>query len=159
MDPFEALGLPRSWRPDPQQVRSAQRRVAASSHPDRFADPAARAEAQRRVSLANRAASELLEPLGGAQAILQALAPDPRPAEPRPDPAFLALMIDIRERLDDGGAKAVEADLSELERAAGTDAEAAFHRLTAGDASAWHAAAAAVGRLRAIARARGSGAP
>ena len=159
MDPFEALGLPRSWRPDPQQVRSAQRRVAAASHPDRFVDPADRAGAQQRVALANHAASELLEPLGGAEAMLRLLAPNPRPAEPRPDPSFLACMIEIRERLDDGGVAAVEEDLSRLERNASSDAQGAFERLASGDGSAWLVAAEAVGRLRSVARARGIGAP
>ena len=45
MDPFEALGLPRSWRLPAEQIRAAQRRVCAASHPDRFQDAAARADA------------------------------------------------------------------------------------------------------------------
>jgi DnaJ-domain-containing protein 1 len=157
MDPFEALGLPRSWRLPAEQIRAAQRRVCAASHPDRFQDAAARADAQTRVARANQAAASLLEPLGCAEALLGVLAPQPRPADPRPDPAFLAEMIELRERLDAGEPETVASDLAALEHAAQSDAEGAFARLLAGDGSAWRAAAEAVGRLRAVLRARGEG--
>ncbi|MFM7808469.1 MAG: iron-sulfur cluster co-chaperone HscB C-terminal domain-containing protein [Planctomycetota bacterium] len=157
MDPFEALGLPRSWRLPSEQIRSAQRRVCAASHPDRFHDPAQRADAQARVALANQAAATLLEPLGCAESLLAALAPQPRPAEPRPSPMFLAEMIELRERLDAGEAASVASDLAALEQAAQADAEAGFERLLAGDSGAWNAAAEATGRLRAVLRARGEG--
>jgi DnaJ-domain-containing protein 1 len=159
MDPFEALGLPRSWRLPAEQIRAAQRRVCAVAHPDRFQDPAERAEAQARVARANQAAAALLEPLGCAEALLGVLAPQPRPAEPRPDPVFLSEMIELRERLDGGEADAVALELAALERTAQADAEGGFARLLAGDGSAWGAAAEAVGRLRAVLRARGEGRP
>jgi len=79
MDPFEALGLPRSWRLPAEQIRAAQRRVCAASHPDRFQDAAARADAQTRVARANQAAASLLEPLGCAEALLGVLAPSRAP--------------------------------------------------------------------------------
>jgi DnaJ-domain-containing protein 1 len=157
MDPFEALGLPRSWRLPAEQIRSAQRRVCAASHPDRFHDPAQRADAQARVALANQAAATLLDPLGCAESLLEALAPRPRPADPRPNPLFLAEMIELRERLDAGESASVAADLSALEQAAQSDAQAGFERLLAGDSSAWIGAAEATGRLRAVLRARGEG--
>jgi DnaJ-domain-containing protein 1 len=157
MDPFEALGLPRSWRLSAEQVRAAQRRVCAASHPDRFQDPAHRDDAQVRVARANQAAATLLEPLGCAESLLAVLAPQPRPPEPRPNPLFLAEMIELRERLDAGDATTVASDLAALEQAARSDAEAGFARLLAGDTSAWRAAAEAIGRLRAVLRARGEG--
>jgi DnaJ-domain-containing protein 1 len=157
MDPFEALGLPRSWRLPAEQIRASQRRVCAMSHPDRFQDPAQRDEAQARVSRANQAAAALLEPLGCAEALLSVLSPQPRPADPRPDPTFLAAMIELRERLDAGEATAVASDLAALEQAAQADAESGFARLVAGEAGAWSAAAEATGRLRAVLRARGEG--
>lgn len=157
MDPFEALGLPRSWRLSAEQVRVAQRRACAAAHPDRFRDPAQRDDAQVRVARANQAAATLLEPLGCAESLLTVLAPQPRPAEPRPSPVFLAEMIELRERLDAGDAATVASELAALEQAAQSDAEAAFARLLAGDTSAWGVAAEAIGRLRAVLRARGEG--
>jgi DnaJ-domain-containing protein 1 len=159
MDAFEALGIARAWRVPPDLVRAAQRRLCATFHPDRFADPAARADAQVRVARANQAAAALLDPLGCAQALLDALAPMPRPAEPRPESAFLMAMMEIRERVDGEGVTAVEPELAALQARAEADAERFFGALEAGDASAWVSAAEAVGRLRAVARARGQAAP
>lgn len=153
-DPFEALGLPRGWPLDPQAVRAAQRRAVASWHPDRFGDPARRSEAQARVAAANEAAARLLDPLTCAQALLDALAPEPRPAEPKPQPAFLMTMMEIREAIDGGGdrSSALVAVAEQRERAE-ADARAAFEALQRGETRAWPEAAEAVGRLRALRRA------
>jgi DnaJ-domain-containing protein 1 len=159
MDPFEALGLPRAWRISAERVRAAQRRIAAAGHPDRFTDPAARAQAQARIAASNQAAAALLEPLGCGEALLRLLVPQPGLAEPRPHPAFLVRMMELRERVDVEGLDAVEPDLREIEAAADADAEARFNELLSGDANAWLGAADALGRLRAVARARGVGVP
>jgi curved DNA-binding protein CbpA len=154
MDPFEALGLPRSWPVDPLEVRSAQRRLTASWHPDRFPDPAQRSGAQERLAQVNEAAARLLDPLGSAQALLEVLAPSPRPAEPKPAPTFLAAMMEIREAIDGGGDHAAAlAEVAALRAQAEADARGAFTALAAGSQAAWNAAAEAVGRLRALRRA------
>jgi DnaJ-domain-containing protein 1 len=159
MDPFQALGLPRAWRIPAEQVRSAQRRVAAAGHPDRFMDPASRAEAQAQVAASNQAAAALLEPLGCGEALLRLLAPATGAAEPRPDPAFLMRMMELRERVDAEGVESVEPDLAEIEATALADADIRFRALLSGDPGAWTGAADAIGRLRAVARARGAGVP
>jgi DnaJ-domain-containing protein 1 len=135
-------------------VRIAQRRAAAAWHPDRFPDPARRSEAIARLAAANEAAGRLLDPVAGAQALLDALAPAPRPAEPKPEPAFLMVMMEVRESIDGGGDAAEARLVIDRERArAERDAAAAFARLMGGDGTAWPPAAEAVGRLRALRRA------
>lgn len=154
MDPFEALGLPRSWPVDPVAVRSAQRRLAAAWHPDRFADPAQRSGAQERLAQLNEAVARLLDVLGSAQALLEVLAPVPRPVEPRPSPMFLAVLMEIREAIDHGGDRAAALmEVASLRAQAESDARGAFAALAAGSDAAWTTAAEAVGRLRALRRA------
>lgn len=155
-DPFAALGLTPAWRVDADSVRQAQRRVVARWHPDRFPDPAARADAQRRVAEANEAAAALLDPLACAQAAVDRLTPQPRPAEPKPAPAFLAAMLEVREAVDAGAMDQVGPALEEMRREAECDLGAAFALLSAGDASAWIRATEALGRLRAVHRAEES---
>lgn len=153
-DPFEVLGLPKGWPLDPQVVRGAQRRACAAWHPDRFDDPARRSDAQARVAAANEAAACLLDPIACAQALLDALAPVPRPPEPRARPAFLMAMMEIREAIDAGGdLAAVWTAVAEQRRLAEADARRSFEALQGGAADAWADAAEAVGRLRALRRA------
>jgi DnaJ-domain-containing protein 1 len=155
-DPFAALGLAPACRVEPEAVRQAQRRVMARWHPDRFPDAAERADAQRRVAEANEAAAVLLDPLACAQAAIDALAPVPRPADPRPDPAFLAEMLELREALDAGDAVRVRPALDALEAEAHHDLAGAFEALQAGSVATWSRAVQALGRLRAVRRARES---
>lgn len=152
-DPFAALGLPPAWQMDADAVRQAQRRAVARWHPDRFPDPAARADAQRRVAEANEAAAALLDPVTCAQAALERHAPVPRPPEPRPAPAFLAAMLEVREAVDAGEAAQAGPALDELRVRAERDLAEAFERLSGGDAAAWSEASEALGRLRAVRRA------
>lgn len=152
-DPFAALGLPASWRVQADAVRQAQRRAVARWHPDRFPDPAARAEAQVRVAEANEAAATLLDAIGCAQAALDRLAPSPRPPEPRPAPAFLAAMLEVREAVDAGAGHEARPALHALRDQAEADLSSAYAALEAGDAASWPRAAEALGRLRAVRRA------
>lgn len=150
---FEALGLSPAWRVPEQIIRDAQRRVAARWHPDRFADAAERDAAQQRVAKANAAAAALVDPLARGQALLELFAPVPRPNESRPQPAFLMQMMALREAID-GGAAGVQQALDALQGLADADAERLFGRLVAGDGSVWADAGEALGRLRAVRRAR-----
>ena len=135
-------------------MRNAQRRAVAAWHPDRFEDPARRSEAAARVAAVNEAAARLLDPLGGAQALLELLAPVPRPTEPRPAPGFLAAMMEIREALDgEGDPSHAHREIEALRGQAEAEARAAFGGLLSGDAGAWAPASEAVGRLRALRRA------
>lgn len=150
---FETLGLSPAWSLPAQAVRDAQRRVAARWHPDRFADAAERDAAQRRVAKANEAAATLVDPLARGQALLDLFAPVPRPNDARPQPAFLMQMMSLREAID-GGDVGVQDELEALRAQAEADAERLFGRLVGGDSSAWPEAGEALGRLRAVRRAR-----
>lgn len=150
---FETLGLSPAWSLPAQTVRDAQRRVAARWHPDRFADAAERDAAQRRVAKANEAAATLVDPLARGQALLELFAPVPRPNDARPQPAFLMQMMSLREAID-GGDVGVQDELEALRAQAEADAERLFGRLVGGDSSAWPEAGEALGRLRAVRRAR-----
>lgn len=156
MDPFAVLGLQPAWELDVQAIRAAQRRAAMRWHPDRVTDPAGRAEASTRVAQVNEAATQLLDPLARAQALLDRAAPAPRPPEPRPRPDFLMSMMRVRDALDAGGSERAEAlaELELIEHAARRDTAAYLASLRPADAAGWVAAAEAVGRLRAVRRAR-----
>lgn len=150
---FETLGLSPAWSVPAQAVRDAQRRMAARWHPDRFADVAERDAAQQRVAKANEAAATLVDPLARGQALLELFAPVPRPNDARPQPAFLMRMMSLREAID-GGDAGVQDELEALRAQAEADAERLFDRLVGGDSSAWPEAGEALGRLRAVRRAR-----
>ncbi|NBX26344.1 MAG: J domain-containing protein, partial [Planctomycetes bacterium] len=107
MDPFEALGVERRWDVTEAAIREAQRRTAARWHPDRFRDPAERDAAQRRVTLANEAATRLLDPLERGRALLERFRPESGVVEPRPSAAFLGEMLGLHEGLASGDAQAL----------------------------------------------------
>lgn len=154
-DAFDALGVAPAWRLEERLVREAQRRMAARWHPDRFTDAATRDDAQRRVARVNAAAAVLLDPLTRGQALLELWAPAPMPPEARARPEFLARMMVLREAIDEGSADPeVHQDLEDLEGQANADAERHFARLATGEAAAWSEAGEALGRLRALRRAR-----
>ena len=156
MDPFETLGIERRWDVAESVVRDAQRRSAAKWHPDRFRDPADRDTAQRRVAMVNEAAATLLDPLERGRALLEATAPSPRPAEPRPAPMFLAEMLELHEGLssEDAPTRAAARERArELRQAAESEAAARFEAVKPGDGASWLAAASALATLRATVRA------
>jgi molecular chaperone HscB len=100
-DPFEALGMPATFRLDADAVRSAHRRLASRFHPDRAASPTEAAEFARRSAVVNDAAGVLADPLRRAEALLRrsgAAAADRLPAE------FLVEMMELREALDEARA-------------------------------------------------------
>lgn len=152
MDPFETLGLERRWDVTEAMIREAQRRTAARWHPDRFRDPAERDAAQRRVTLANEAATRLLDPLERGRALLEHFRPAAGAVEPRPSATFLAEMLGLHEGLASGDAQAVSR-IEVMRTEAQADVAGHFTRLVGGDAAAWSDAAAAMAILRSIVRA------
>ena len=158
-DPFELLGLPRSWRVTVEEIRAAQRRCSIVSHPDRHTDLASRANALDESSRINAAASELLDPLSRGNAILQALAPTPRPAEPKQSPEFLMRMMELREAVDGAGQdpqarREIAAQVAAELRAIELETDAAMGALlTRPQVETWRAAFDACHRLRAMRRA------
>ena len=117
---------------------------------DAAAEPSKVDEARAK---ANEAAATLVDPLARGQALLELFAPVPRPNDARPQPAFLMQMMSLREAID-GGDVGVQDELEALRMQAEDDAERLFGRLVGGDSSAWPEAGEALGRLRAVRRAR-----
>ena len=152
MDPFEALGVERRWDVTEAAIREAQRRTAARWHPDRFRDPAERDAAQRRVTLANEAATRLLDPLERGRALLERFRPESGVVEPRPSAAFLGEMLGLHEGLASGDAQALSR-ITVMRTEAEAQVAGHFSRLVGGDAMAWADAATALATLRAIVRA------
>jgi molecular chaperone HscB len=102
--PFEALGLPARIDLDPDAVDRAWRRAAAAWHPDRFADPLARAEAVRRAAVVNAARETLRDPLTRAEALSAVRGVALAGTEAAMPPAFLMQMLELRESLAEGAA-------------------------------------------------------
>ena len=158
-DPFQLLGLTCSWRLTADEIRAAQRKCSIVSHPDRQTDAVGRANALHKSSMMNAAASELLDSLSRGNAILQALAPTPRPLEPKQNPSFLMRMMELREAVDSAGedAQARTAITEEVAlelRAIELETDAAMRALiTRPEVETWSAAFDALNRLRAMRRA------
>jgi DnaJ-domain-containing protein 1 len=158
-DPFEMLGLPRSWRLTVEEIRAAQRRCSIVSHPDRHTDLTSRANAMDESSRINAAASELLDPLSRGSAILNALAPTPRPAEPKQSLEFLMRMMELREAVDAAGQdpqarREIAADVAAELRAIELETDEAMGALLSRpQVETWRAAFDACHRLRAMRRA------
>lgn len=142
-----------------EEIRAAQRRCSIAAHPDRQPDAVRRRSAVEEASRINAAAGDLLDSLSRGRAILELLAPNPRPTEPRQDPAFLMRIMELRESVDAAGrdgaerrkiAEEVRRDLAHVE----TETDTAMAALIARpDAASWTAACDALNRLRALRRA------
>ncbi|MSR33801.1 MAG: hypothetical protein EXS12_03220 [Phycisphaerales bacterium] len=158
-DPFEVLGLPRAWNVTVAEIRAAQRKCSIAAHPDRHTDLLSRLNAVQTSSRINAAAGELLDPLLRGNAILQSLAPEPRPQEPKQTPLFLMRMMDLREAVDGAGENAqarrdianeVTAELRAIELETDT---AMCALITRPQVETWTAAFDALNRFRAMRRA------
>ncbi|MFZ2873281.1 MAG: hypothetical protein WAZ94_02235 [Phycisphaerales bacterium] len=89
-DPFELLGLPRTFELDSERVRRAYLRAVAGMHPDAGGEGEA-------ASAINEARDTLADPMRRARALLGARA-DAAGALPA---GFLAEMLGIRERIEE----------------------------------------------------------
>lgn len=97
-DPFAVLGIEARFDLDPAAVRAAFRDRAAAMHPDRAADPAARATLARASAELAEAQRVLLDPVRRGEALLASLG-GAAPASP-PSGEFLVEMMEIREGID-----------------------------------------------------------
>jgi molecular chaperone HscB len=136
MDPFAALGIPRSYDVDLTSVEKVHRELSRALHPDRFA---AGAPSERRAALAkavevNEAWQVVRDPIRRAEALLRlggAPSGEASDSGPAADPAFLMDMLEQREALADArraeDASAVRAMAANIENQA-RDAERALSR-------------------------------
>lgn len=97
-DPFDALGVPPSFDLDAEALRRAYLARVREAHPDAAAPGA---DAQRRAALLNEAMRVLEDPERRADALLIRLGGPTREQEKGLPPAFLAEMMETRERIDE----------------------------------------------------------
>ena len=102
MDPFAALGLPRSFELDLAAVEKTHRELSKALHPDRYAGAGAgeRRMALEKAVLVNEAWRAVRDPIRRAEALfeLAGIAVGER-AEPKPTPELLMDMMEQREAL------------------------------------------------------------
>jgi len=108
MDPFAVLGLPRSFSIDMRAAEKAHRELSRALHPDKYASAGAseRRDALNKAADVNEAWRIVRDPIRRAEALF-ALAGIPvgETKEPKPEPAFLMDMLEMREALADARAK------------------------------------------------------
>jgi molecular chaperone HscB len=102
VDPFETLGLPRSYVVDLAAIEKTHRELSRALHPDKFVSAGAseRRDALGRAVEVNEAWRIVRDPIRRAEALL-ALAGVAvnEGAEPKTDPEFLMEMLEQREAL------------------------------------------------------------
>jgi len=92
-DPFDALGIPPSYRIEDAEIRRAWRRRALDAHPDREGDASRSADV-------NAALQVLRDPIARAEALLRRFG-WAEGADPPAAPELLSELIELRERLDE----------------------------------------------------------
>jgi len=114
-DPFETLGLPRSYATDAARVRRAWLAASAELHPDRAgADPLGEAEVARRSAAINEARRILDDPELRADSLLRLLGGPPKESDKSLPDGFLMAMMEVREELESAMGDAGE--VAKLER-------------------------------------------
>jgi molecular chaperone HscB len=133
-DPFETLGVEARFDLDLRALEQRHRDLSRALHPDRYAGAPA---AERRLSLSraidvNEAFRALRDPVRRAEALVRrAGVAVGETSEPRPPPALLMEMMEVREELADaarGRDLARVAALAEGMRARQQDVEARITR-------------------------------
>jgi len=100
-DPFATLGLPRDFKIDRAPIQRAYLTEAAKSHPDRFADPLRRREAEQRSAEVNRARVILEDDEQRAECLLALLGgPGKSEDQTLPD-GFLQEILEVRQELEE----------------------------------------------------------
>lgn len=165
-DPFDALGLPHTFRLDPTRIRAAHVRLLAAAHPDRAGRDApsgtplfaGRHDAARDAARINAAQRVLSDPLERAKALLASLGGS---LTDRLSPQFLAEAMELREALDEAVASGDRSRIVGLhnDALAQRDAEieliaAAFDKATAEDATKADRSAALIAASEGVARLR-----
>jgi len=115
-DHFERLGLPRRFSVDAAELERAYLAHSRAVHPDYHAAGAASdlAASTELSAAVNEAYNTLREPFARADYLLGLLGGPPASQEKGVDPAFLAEMMDLRERAEDSSQHgAVRAEIDE----------------------------------------------
>lgn len=125
-DPFAVFDLPRSFEIDRAALQRAWLAEASRWHPDRFADPVQRREAERRSAEINRARVVLEDDEQRADALLSLLGGPGRGEDKSLPDGFLMEVMEVRERLEEAVASRDGSRRAEVERWA--DEQRAAHR-------------------------------
>ncbi len=100
-DPFELLGLPRSYVIDRSALQKAYLQRAASLHPDRFTDPIEQVDAAAKAAQLNRARDMLTDDEQRASVLLELMGgPSKAQDQSLPD-GFLMDMMEVRQQAED----------------------------------------------------------
>ncbi|MCC6908263.1 MAG: DnaJ domain-containing protein [Phycisphaerales bacterium] len=130
-DPFAVLGLERTYDVDRARVQRAYLTEAAKWHPDRFADPVERRQAEQRSAEVNGARDILEDDEQRAEALLALLGgPGKGDDKSLPD-GFLMDILDVRQQLE----QAMEAGDAQARREVEqwADAQRAEHHRRVGE--------------------------
>lgn len=125
-DPFAVFALPRSFEIDRATLQRAWLAEAARWHPDRFADPVKRREAEHHSAAINRARVILEDDEQRADALLALLGGPGRSDDKTLPDGFLAEIMQVREELQDAMASGDAQRRTEVQRWA--DEQRAAHR-------------------------------
>ncbi len=143
IDPFELFDLPRQHNVARELVESRYRELSKAAHPDNVVSESVgeRRRAVEQASKINAAYRALRDPVLRAEALVRLAgvdldSSDPLHGAPHPTQAFLHEMIDLRERLEDGGPAGLPALQAEIEARAERALDAAVAALGAGDVRA-----------------------
>ncbi len=126
VDPFAVFALPRTFEIDRAALQRAYLAEAARWHPDRFADPVQRREAESRSAEINRARVILEDDEQRADALLALLGGPGRSEDKSLPDGFLMEVMEVRERLEEAVASGDAQRRSEVQRWA--DERRAAHR-------------------------------
>lgn len=141
LDPFALFDLPRSHAVDRNLVEARYLELSRAAHPDNVVgeDLAARRAAVERASQVNAAYRILRDPVARAEALVKLGgvdldSSDPEHGAPHMSQAFLVEMIELRDRLEDGGPEAAQSVRDDVEARLDAALDAALDALAAGDA-------------------------
>jgi molecular chaperone HscB len=118
LDPFQVLGLPRSFAIDLRAVEKAHRELSRALHPDKYASTGAseRRDALNKAADVNEAWRIVRDPVRRAEALFQLAGVDVgETKEPKPDPELLMEVLEKREALADAKSARDEAAVRALE--------------------------------------------
>jgi molecular chaperone HscB len=104
LDPFEVLGLPRTFGLDLKAAEKAHRDLSRALHPDKYAAAGAseRREALTKAADVNEAWRIVRDPVRRAEALFQLAGVEVgETKEPKPDPELLMEVLEKREALAD----------------------------------------------------------
>lgn len=142
-DHFSLFGLPRRHFVDRAAVEARYLELSRAAHPDNFVGEGAarQREAMERASEINSAYRTLRDPVRRAEYLVKLGgvdldSTDPQRGAPHPSRAFLIEMIELRERVDEGGLDALERVRAEVEGRADAALDAAVAALDAGEVRA-----------------------